>query len=65
MLQQIRKATKARGKVWTFERQAGAPEIWKCGSTVVVIPRHNEIKPPLVLGIFRRLESELGKDWWK
>jgi hypothetical protein len=65
MVQQIRKAAKSRGKTWTFERQGGAHEIWKCGATLVVIPRHNEIKLPLVLGIFRRLERELGKDWWK
>jgi hypothetical protein len=61
----IRKTAKARGKVWTLDRQGAQHEIWRCGATLIAIPRHNEIKPNLALGIFRRLERELGEDWWR
>lgn len=64
-MQIIRKAAKAKGASWSLDRQGARHEIWKCGSTSVAIPRHNEIKPNLALGIFRRLEVELGEDWWK
>ncbi len=63
--QRIRKAAKARGKDWTLLRQGAQHEIWLCGSTSVVLPRHNELQLGLVLGIFRRLERELGEGWWK
>jgi hypothetical protein len=63
--QRIRKAAKAKGKSWALLRQGAQHEIWVCGSTSVAIPRHNELKLGLVLGIFRRLEPELGAGWWK
>ena len=50
-MQKIRKAAKAGGKTWAFDRQGAKHEIWKCGSTSVAIPRHNEIKLGLALGM--------------
>lgn len=46
-------------------RQGSCHEIWMLGSTRVAIPRHRELKEPLVVSIYRLCESELGNGWWK
>ena len=46
-------------------RQGGRHEGWHCGGTKVTIPRHREINEFTALAIFRTLEGELGRAWWK
>ena len=43
----------------------GKHEIWVCGTTEVVIPRHREINEYTAEGIMKYLETELGEDWWR
>jgi hypothetical protein len=50
---------------WSLVRQGAAHEIWQCGSTRVVIPRHREISEETALDVQRRLQEELGKEWWQ
>jgi mRNA interferase HicA len=45
-------------------RQGGQHEVWRCGETLVVIPRHREINELTAGSIRRHLEAELGKAWW-
>ena len=54
-----------RGIAWTLVRQGADREIWQCGSTWVVIPRHREINEGTAFDVQRRLEAELGKEWWQ
>jgi Asp-tRNA(Asn)/Glu-tRNA(Gln) amidotransferase A subunit family amidase len=39
--------------------------IWQCGVTKVTIPRHREINELTAGAIFRALEDELGRGWWR
>jgi hypothetical protein len=51
-------------KEWVHER-TGKHEVWRCGSTVVSIPRHREISEWTAMQIFKDLETELGEKWWR
>lgn len=52
------------GKPWVHERD-GKHEIWRCGRTRVVIPRHREVSEWTALEIMRDLQEELGEKWWR
>jgi hypothetical protein len=54
-----------RGIAWTLVRQGADHEIWQCGSTRVVIPRHPEISDGTAFDVQHRLETELGEEWWQ
>jgi hypothetical protein len=64
LLWRARRAARKRGIEWTLVRQGADHEIWQCGSTRVVIPRHREINEGTAFDVQRRLEAELGKEWW-
>ena len=65
LLRRARRAARRRGIAWTLVRQGADHEIWQCGSTRVVIPRHREINEGTAFDVQRRLEAELGKEWWQ
>ena len=65
LLRRARRAARRRGIAWTLVRQGADHEIWQCGSTRVVIPRHREINEGTAFDVQRRLETELGKEWWQ
>jgi mRNA interferase HicA len=65
VLRDIGRTASRRGVMWTLVRQGGRHEIWRCGATEVVIPRHAEINELTALGIMRSLETELGGGWWR
>jgi len=65
LLRQARQRADAVGVDHGQVRQGAEHEIWQFGSTRVVVPRHREISPCTALDIQRRLEVELGRDWWK
>ncbi len=46
-------------------RQGADHEIWQCGFTRVVIPRHREINEGTASDVQGRLEAELGEEWWQ
>jgi hypothetical protein len=46
-------------------RQGADHEIWRCGSTRVVIPRHRVINEGTAFDVQRKLEAELGEEWWQ
>jgi hypothetical protein len=58
-------AARAAGIAWSLCRQGGSHEIWQLGATRIAIPRHRELRELTALTIFRKLESELGRDWWR
>ena len=39
--------------------------MWQCGGTKVTIPRHREVNELTAQAIFKTLESELGRGWWR
>lgn len=47
------------------ERQGRAHELWRCGETLVTIPRHREIARFTAEAVMRQLEAELGRRWWR
>lgn len=61
----VTEAARAAGRTWALVRQGRCHEWWRCGSTAVAIPRHREIPELTALAIFKELQAELGKDWWK
>jgi mRNA interferase HicA len=61
----VQARAKSSGRGWTPERRGGRHDLWRCGSTVVTIPRHREINELTALGIFKSLEQELGENWWR
>jgi mRNA interferase HicA len=65
LLREIGRAARRQSVTWVLIRQGGKHEIWRCGATDVVIPRHAEINDLTARGITRALEDELGKGWWR
>jgi hypothetical protein len=65
MLSSIAREAQRQGRRWQHIREGTNHEIWRCGSIEVPIPRHAEIGDRLAETIFKQLEEELGKDWWR
>lgn len=65
LLRQIRAAAHARGRTWSLVRQGATHEIWMCGVTRIVIPRHIDINDLTALRIRQTLQDELGQGWWR
>jgi mRNA interferase HicA len=61
----IQLASNAQGKVWRLLRQGGRHEVWQCGRTKITIPRHREINQLTAEAIFKDLEPDLGRGWWR
>jgi len=40
-------------------------ELWQCGDTKVTIPRHWEVNGLTAVAIFKALDRELGRTWWR
>ena len=65
LIRKIRKAASEQGIPFEMQRQRGSHQMWTCGSTPVVIPKHGEVNEMTAQSIFKALEAELGKDWWR
>lgn len=65
LLRRVARVARRQGVVWRLERQGANHEIWRCGSTYVPIPRHVEVGDGVAFTVFKDLEAELGKDWWR
>ena len=65
LVQRIRKAANAAGITFEMTRQGANHEVWRCGGSTVPIPRHREIAERLAEKIFKEVEADLGKDWWR
>jgi hypothetical protein len=65
LLRRVRRAAGQRGIDWALVRQGADHEIWQCGSTRVVIPRHRVINEGTASDVQRKLEEELGEEWWQ
>jgi len=61
----MQRAAEAQGKLWRLVRQGGRHEVWQCGDTKVTVPRHREINEFTAEAIFRAVEEELGRGWWR
>ena len=65
ILSAIAREAHGHGKPWQKVRQGTNHEIWRCGSIALPIPRHAEIGNRTAEMMFKELEGELGKDWWR
>ncbi|WP_329177879.1 type II toxin-antitoxin system HicA family toxin [Streptomyces sp. NBC_01477] len=65
LIGKIRKAAKAKGVLFEMQRQKGSHQMWTCGSTPVVIPKHSEVNELTAASICKTLETELGEGWWR
>jgi mRNA interferase HicA len=65
LIHAIQEMATVKGLPWARIREGSRHEVWRCGTTVVSIPRHREINELTALGIFRDLEQELGVRWWQ
>jgi mRNA interferase HicA len=65
LLRGIARAARTQGVVWQLDRQGASHEIWRCGGLAVTVPRHRELNDVTAAGICRKLETVLGKDWWR
>ena len=66
VIKRIKKAAKAEeGVTFDLDHEGGNHSVYKLGSCVIPIPRHNEIGEGLAREIFKQCEDVLGKDWWR
>lgn len=65
LVRQIGAAARRAGVEWRFVREGKEHELWRCGQTAVIVPRHREIAEPTALGIMADLQPELGLGWWR
>ena len=64
VLRKVRVATKAEGVSYS-ERELTRHTSITVGAVSTTVPRHQEISNLLAEAIFRQMESELGKGWWR
>jgi hypothetical protein len=65
LIRKISKRAKAVGTTWELTRQGTNHEQWRCGDSIVYVPRHPQVNDLTAQGICRDLEEELGKGWWR
>lgn len=65
LVKQIRDAAKAKSIHFKMLRQKGSHQVWLCGNTRVIIPKHTEVNEITGQGICKTLEAELGEGWWR
>lgn len=65
LIRKISEAAKGQDKAFDLVRQKGSHQMWHCGSTSVVIPKHSEVNEMTAQGICKALEAELGEGWWR
>lgn len=65
LLRAIRRAASVAEIGFVLKRQGRDHELWLCGQTEIVIPRHREINELTARGVLKDLEHELGKGWWR
>jgi hypothetical protein len=65
LIARVTEVARASNRTWRLHRQGANHEIWELGEIRIAIPRHRELKERTAFGIFRALESELGKEWWR
>ena len=65
LMSRVRGRARELHLAWNLERRGSRHDLWKCGETVVTIPRHREINELTATGIMKTLERELGEDWWR
>jgi hypothetical protein len=65
LLRVIARAARQMDVEWVLVRQGGRHEVWRCGSTTIVVPGHAEINELTAMSIQRAREAELGKGWWR
>jgi hypothetical protein len=61
----IQTAAEVMGVAWQLIRQSQVHELWRCGQTLVILPRCREINELTAIGIYRSLEPDLGERWWR
>jgi mRNA interferase HicA len=64
VLKRIRRAAKTQGVEVTVRELTRHTGI-TVGRTSTTVPRHNEIADLMASVIFKQLEVELGKGWWR
>ncbi|MGH3313095.1 MAG: type II toxin-antitoxin system HicA family toxin [Streptomyces sp.] len=65
LIAKIRKAARLHGVSFEKIRQRGSHEMWRCGTTQVVIPKHNEVNEITAESVCKTLEAEFGERWWR
>jgi hypothetical protein len=65
LITRVHARARVRGREWAVDRKGGRHDLWRCGGTVVTIPRHREINELTARGIMKALEAELGEGWWR
>lgn len=65
LVKKISEAAKAKSLDFDLIRQKGSHQVWHCGSTAVVIPKHSEVNELTAQCICKTLETELGEGWWR
>lgn len=64
VIRKIRKAAKAKGSPYSQQELTRHTGI-TVGSVSTTVARHQEIPDLFAETIFRQLEPELGKGWWR
>ena len=61
LVREITTAAKSQGVTFELVEQGAEHEKWRCGSELVVIPRHTEVNDRTALRIRQQLQGVLGK----
>lgn len=65
VIKRIAQQAKTVGVEWTVARKGANHEVYRLGTVMVPIPRHNEIGQGLTEAIFKECELVFGERWWK
>ncbi len=65
LLRLIGRTARERGIEWRLVRHGRDHDLWRCGALTVQVPRHREVNEDTGRAILRKLERQLGEDWWR
>jgi hypothetical protein len=65
LLKRLKMEASKQGIPWETAREGGNHTIYRLGSTMIPVPRHNEINEVTAEAIFKQAETELGARWWR
>ena len=65
LIHEVATAARERGLQLVLRRHGGEHDIFTCGPVTFAIPRHREVREPLVRRLRRELETALGERWWR
>jgi len=65
LVRKISQEAKRQEVPWEIDHEGARHSVYRLGTRLIPVPRHNELGEGLARAIFIECEGELGKEWWR